>query len=167
MTLRAALVIALRFYALSLIVEVVSLIPSFVVLGSSSGFDNFSWLFLMQWIGLVIIAVFVWCVAGRLAAGITRDVDGNIIFQMTFEDACAWAFVLMGVYFMLDGIAPLITSIFAYLQWDGPHVTDDKFAVKLTHDLERWVIQFSAGFACVLGARKWARKIAGRPVSSQ
>jgi hypothetical protein len=75
---------------------------------------------------------------GRLAGSILRGVDGNITFQMNFEEACAWAFVLVRLYFLLDGIVPLIRSFFDLLPRDAPHVLNDRFGMTLVHDAERW-----------------------------
>jgi len=162
-TLRAALVIALRFYALSLAVETISLVPGVVGTMASLGpLSQIELLLPMQLAAYLIMGLFVWFMAGRLAGAVTRGLDGNISFQLNFEDGCALAFVFLGIYFALNGLAPMLGSFFRLLQWDGPHLNQDRFQASLMRDVERWAIEFVAGIGCVIGARKWARLIASR-----
>jgi hypothetical protein len=162
-TLRAALVIVLRFYALTFAVEALSIVPVFASINLERRFDGTTdWFPVLEIAIFLILALFLWVLAGRVAAALTRGFDGNIVFQINFEEACALGFVVLGIYFALVGIAPLLISLVQLLQWAGIHSSNDELQVRLIRDAERYAIEFAAGLTSVLGARKWARLIAGR-----
>jgi hypothetical protein len=160
MTLRFILVIVLRFYAISLAVQALSFLPILAIRVGS--LDNFAVSMLMEMVSFLIISVLIWCIAGRLANAIVRGIDGNITFSLTLEEACTFAFVFLGLYFILNGIGPVLVNFFDLLRMDGPRLLGDRFQVRLIQQFAESGVGVIFGFASVLGARSWARKIARR-----
>lgn len=160
MTLRAALILALRFYALSFVISAIAMMPSIAAItAANSLWGSLDWIWVLQVVTMLVIALFLWAISARLADRMTKGLDGPIAFQIDFEQACALAFVFLGVYFLLKGVAPLLTSLCGYLQLIGLHATEvpDRVEPAVMRDLWRAVIEFSAGLASIVGAQKWAR----------
>jgi hypothetical protein len=165
MTLRLLVVVALRFYAIYLTVQALSFLPVLAV--SVRSLDNLAANILMETISFLIISALIWGIAGRLAGAIVRGIDRNITFSLTLEEACTFAFVFLGLYFVLTGIGPVIVRFFNLLRMDGPRLLGDRFQIQLIEQFAESGIGVIFGFASILGARSWARKIArGRSLSS-
>jgi hypothetical protein len=162
MTLRAALVIGLRLYAISLAVQALDLVPSIVFEIASAFHYGSNWmggLAIVELVVLGLLATFVWRITIRLAGAIAKGVDGNITFHITAEEACAVSFVFLGLYFALGAISPVIVNSYNLLTFDGPHLNGDRYQGELISRLCTFAIEFIFGMGCVLGSKSFARKL--------
>lgn len=111
--------------------------------------------------GMVIIALLIWALSTRLATLLSRGIDGNITFELRFEEMCGLAFVFVGLYFMIRGFIPLVTELCQLFEWD-PVRPSDEYHVTLIRKATQSGIEFGAGILSLAGAPKWARLLAKR-----
>src|SRR5579871_1478271 len=109
--LRGLVFIALRFYAVSLWAAVIPILPSLLMFMSVDHDKTFGWTGLSVPLAYGLISAFLWFAAGRLASSISREFNPPVQFQITLEDALAFAFAFLGLYFVLNSIASTVFSV--------------------------------------------------------
>jgi hypothetical protein len=110
---------------------------------------------------LLIIAIVEWALAAPIGRVVTRGHNPAVqLGTLSRQDLYTFAFVFLGLYFVLVSIAPTITWLHYYLIWSG-HAGGDEMVQKSFYDLARHVITFAAGLLTLLPARKWSDKLMG------
>jgi len=108
---------------------------------------------------LLIVAVFLWVIAGRLAVGITKECDPMVQFQLTLEDAYALAFVFVGLHLVLSSLGSFVIDLVRVVSAVSQYSNGDAMRSKAVSDLYLYAITLAAGSAALIGHRKWARKL--------
>jgi hypothetical protein len=160
MTLRVLVVIALRFYAIYFAVTFVAIMPTLLLLGDAA--PQYRSTEIIVLVGDLLMAPLLWFTAHWLAKSIVREFDSTVQFQMTFENAVAFAFVFLGLYFFLTSIGGAVAQFGGLVseahQYPGvPRDTLEQRAIIL---FCRPAITCIFGLASLLGSRAWSRKIA-------
>jgi hypothetical protein len=165
-TLRILVVIALRFYAIYFLVVLVGALPTFISFAGVAPELRGG-----EYVGLgayLILALGLWFAANRLAGGIVREFDSSVQLHLTLEDAYAFAFVFLGLYFFLSSVASAVVQFVHLLSIAGqsPDGTHDASEARAITELYRPGITFIVGLASLLGSRAWSRKLATRSSKS-
>jgi hypothetical protein len=160
MALRALVFAGLRVLAIYLVAQVISLMPLVVpfVRASINEGGVTLWVVLTV-IGMIVMAVVLWLFAGRLASGVVRECDPTIQFSLTLEDAYSLAFVVLGLYFVLDALPGAVISIYRLISATSQYPVGDVVRSQRLLDMYRTGITLGAGLAALLGHRIWARKL--------
>ena len=109
---------------------------------------------------LILIALILWLFADRLAAAIVRGVDTSIDkFGLSLEDAYTFAFVFLGLYFVLSTIGPALQQLYYVVAVVAQLPESDPQRSIAVFQLYKPGITLIAGFASLLGAPFWARKL--------
>lgn len=164
MTLRVLVVIALRFYAIYFAVILLAMLPTFISLGGALG-GIVPKLRVAEWVGLagyILIPLVLWFTANRLARYLIREFDATIQIKMTLEEAYAFAFVFLGLYFFLSSLGSAVIQFAHLLSISGQSITSisqDPRSQRAAMDFYRPGITCVFGLASLLGSGAWSRKL--------
>ena len=105
------------------------------------------------------LAVASWFAGPLLSRLITRCYDTTIaISGLSLEDLYTFAFVFLGLYFVLSSIAPSLNWIHYFLAVGSlPNPVADQR--KSVYQLSSSLITLFAGFTVMLPTRRWARRL--------
>jgi hypothetical protein len=161
MSLRVLIYAGLRVYAIYYAVQTVAFIPTIaqlLVWGPQRSASVLPLLVIV--LPFAIVAGILWFSAERLAAAIIRNSEPAIDkFTFTLETAYTFSFFFLGLYFVLSSIASFLQQLYylvavvAQLSQNAPERSRAFF------DIYRPGITLIAGFASLLGAPFWARKL--------
>jgi len=158
MSLRILVFVGLRIYALYFILQIVSAMPMtwrFVSMGDPGPQFAIAIIAFMMLIALVL-----WSFAHRLAAAIVRGADTSIDkFGLTLEETYIFAFVFLGLYFILSTIGPALQQLYYVVAVVAQLSESDPQRSIAVFQLYKPGITVIAGFASLLGAPFWARKL--------
>jgi D-alanyl-lipoteichoic acid acyltransferase DltB (MBOAT superfamily) len=160
MTLRGMVFIALRFYAVSLLALVIPILPTLIAFLSVESAPAGVWMGLSVPLAYFVMAVLLWFAAGRLASGIAREFNPAVQFQMTLEDAFTFAFVFLGLYFVLSTAASTVIQLLNLVGMMETEPEGSAAQTRVAHEFYRLGITLVIGLACVFCSRAWARKLA-------
>ncbi|HEX4140312.1 MAG TPA: hypothetical protein VHY09_08190 [Candidatus Methylacidiphilales bacterium] len=167
MRTRSLVLIALRMYAIYWFftagLELASALVYLPFLGSLSSYAGRTvpWVMVIVPAVMLVLSIVLWKVSTRVSGVIVRDFDVELsTVTLTREDLYAFAFVFLGLFFVLSSIPSVIDGGYAFLTQDALLPESDprhgrEMLPFLGHSLSLIV-----GFACVLGASKWSRKLA-------
>ncbi|HEX3798303.1 MAG TPA: hypothetical protein VH413_06330 [Verrucomicrobiae bacterium] len=158
MTISNIVVVITRIYGLQWCISgAVGLIEIFSVIHGSK---SFSGLLPSMLIGLW--GVVAWLLAPVLARFITRGYDGPVsINGLTLADLYTFAFIFLGLYFMLGNLANLLTYLYYALRVIISRDYDSVINSSL-YSLSQPLITFAAGAACLFNGRRWAGRLSAR-----
>jgi hypothetical protein len=163
MPLKTLVAIILRFFALGWLVTGFSTLLIFLpMIVVSGGFftPEFSYgLFLMP-LAMVLGSVLLWASTSRLSAVITKGHDTELTFSLlTREDLYCFAFVFLGLYFILNHMEGMLLSTYQFFAIGISLPENDPQKGKYLSSFFSHVIPLIVGFACVLGAKSWTLKL--------
>jgi hypothetical protein len=110
----------------------------------------------------LLIAVLLWALSHAISAWIVRGVEMPVRFDITTEQAYSIAFVFLGLYFVLTSIGATVDNSIRSFGIVESVTYDSAVQTQALHDFYKSAITFVVGLTCVLGAPKWARKLARR-----
>jgi hypothetical protein len=157
MPLADIVIVVLRLFAIQTFVQALSIAASATAsLRISSAPAYISYL---PSAALVIFAVLEWVLAPAISRVVTRAHNPAIqIGTITREDLYSFAFVFLGLYFILVSVAPTMTWLHFYLFWSA-RAGDYGGTRNSFYDLASHLITLFAGILALVPARKWARKL--------
>lgn len=106
---------------------------------------------------LLVLAAVLWILARAIARFVSRGVDTSVsMASLSPSDLYTFAFVFLGLFFMLSSFADAINWIhyFATVSRQDP-TRDPHYLYQFT----RPCLTFVAGSISLLGARRWAKKL--------
>jgi len=177
MPLKTLIVIALRLYAIYWLVEGLSQLlifgPAVVAVNLQmskthawqssqasalqSPFSLYS--FLLMPLATLILATILWFIASRISTAVTKGHDTDLAFTvLTRDDLYHFAFVFLGLYFVLTSISGALREGFRFF----PIVESNPQTVELLGPFLGHGATFVAGFVCMIGAGRWTRKLMRR-----
>ena len=170
MPLKSLIVIALRVYAIYWLVDGVSTLLSYGPLLWELAFkmsvstpvikEPTLYFLTVIPLGMVLTAAVLWFLAARLAAAVTRGHETNLEFSsLTREDLYRFAFVFLGLYFVLWSTTGVLQSACNFFALGLPLSDHDPQRGKYLWPMLGHVATFVAGFACMVGAGRWTRKL--------
>jgi hypothetical protein len=115
---------------------------------------------------LVIFATGLWILARAIGRLVSRGVDTSVsIGGLTRVDLYSFAFVIVGLYFILSSFADVINWIH-YLVTASHNNPAHNPSVENFYQLTRCCLTFVAGFVSLLGAPHWTKKLVSHDLSS-
>jgi len=108
---------------------------------------------------MLVLAIASWFAGPLLSRLITRCYDTTItISGLSLEDLYTFAFVFLGLYFVLSSIGPSLNWVHYFFAVGSlPNPVDDQR--KSVYQLSGSLITLVAGFTVMLPARRWARRL--------
>jgi hypothetical protein len=151
--------VAIKVFAIYVLVHAILSIPSFVVTYSGLGFDRsivsseqLFWLLAISSIVLLlIITVFLWKLAGRVAEKVSSDVGINENHGKIDQE---FLLSLLGIYLCVDAVIRFgFVCISAYTQ--AQH--SDEIALQTIAYIVGYLFQIIVGLTLILKASGWIR----------
>ena len=152
--------IVLRLFAIQMLVQALSLAlevtASFALRGGSSR-NYFNYL---TPAALLVLAVLEWLLAPGISRLVTRNHNSELSTGgLSREDIYAFAFVFLGLYFILVSIAPSLNWLHYLFSVEGRSTGQTAEGRKSFYDLASHLITLIAGFMSLLPANRWARRL--------
>jgi hypothetical protein len=163
MPLRSLVIIALRMYAIYWLTcslsQVILYIPTLLSFsGSSVVSGTFAWAFVVP-IGMFLVAVIMWAVSARLSKVIVRGEETQLVFTtLTRHDFYLFAFIFLGLYFILSSIAATLQAIYHFFAFEL-FLPDSERKSQNLIPLIGHAFTIAAGFACIFRGRKWTNQL--------
>ena len=167
MPLKTLVVIALRLFAIYWFVESISEFLGFIPLfwafqkqmDNSVVFDNNMAALVIPGI-MLFIAIAIWISASRLSVKVTQDCDTQLaVTNLTREDFYAFAFVFLGLFFVLSSIPSALANGYKFCVFDYPLEDGNPQKGKYLWPFLSHVAVLIVGFACIFGASQWTKKL--------
>ena len=170
MPLKSLVVIALRLFAIYLLVEnlaelfiylptMISMVVEAVQLSPGAGSPSLFSVMLAP-IGMLAVTVIFWFLASRLSSAITKGHDTQLTFtSLTREDLYRFAFVFLGLYFVLSSIYSILQTVYQFFAFDFPQPSDNPQKGRYLWPFLGHLFTLIAGFVCFFGAGNWTNKL--------
>ena len=162
MTASTIVLIVLRLFALQWFVQ------AFVMVGSAAAATvgvSYNWLIYLQSymppVFILTLSIGVWLCSPGISKLVTRNNDRIAnISGLTLEDLYSFAFLFLGLYFVLTSFAASINWVHYFLsvngQTTGRMPPEDR---QNLYTLSQHLVTLIAGLACMLPSRRWAQKL--------
>jgi hypothetical protein len=160
MPLTSIVIICLRIYALNWfvygVIQVAGLMSSGRGSWGMSGDYSVLWTSLLPLVGGILI----WMWSRTIARWVTPRPDSTVqLGGLTAQDLYSFAFVFLGLYFVLTSIPSVINS--AYFAAVQAHKEPDAAErSRYYYDLTYYVLTLVAGAICLILAPRFAKKLA-------
>jgi hypothetical protein len=161
MPLSNIVTVVLRLFAIQMFVQSLSLTFSvaatFAYAVSWPGGYYFRYL---PGVALFVLAFLEWLLAPVISRLVTRKFDSVVsIGGLSREDLYCFAFVFLGLYFVLVSVAPTVNWFHYFLTVTSEAAGPYQQARKSFYDLSSHLITLLAGFFVLLRARQCAQKL--------
>jgi hypothetical protein len=114
---------------------------------------------------LLIFAAGLWILTPAIARLVSRGVDTSVsIGSLSRSDLYSFAFVFLGLFFILSSFADVINWIHYFAT--GSHSTPDPRAQNF-YQLTRPCLTFVAGVVSLVGAPRWTKKLVAHDQKSE
>ena len=158
MPLSAIVVIVLRLFAIQTLIKSADLALSITAsLAKGPSSPQAYWSYLAP-VGLVVFALLEWVLAPAISRLVTRSYKGELsLGPLSRVDLYSFAFVFLGLYFILSSIAPSLTWLHYFFAVSA--TGDDLASRRSFYDLAAPLIQLIAGVFALVFARRWVRRL--------
>jgi hypothetical protein len=161
MPLSSIVRIVVRLFALNWGLHALNLILSVAALPPQRP-DSNGLIYYLAGVGLLLAAVGLWFLAPLIARLVVRPADTSVhLGGLTRSDLYSFAFVFLGLYFILSSIADVIDWVhfFTAISHDDPR---NDPSIQNFYDLTRPCLTLVAGLVSLLGAPRWTKKLIAR-----
>lgn len=167
MPLSSIVVIVARLFALNWLLHAFILIASALATPSLQERSLFTTLVgASPGVFLLILGVFLWILAPAVARFVSRGFDATVsIGSLSRSDLYSFAFVFLGLFFVLSSFADVINWIHYFTVSRDVPTRDPR--IQSFYDLIRPCLTLAAGLVCLLGAPHWTKKLISRDEKSQ
>ena len=154
MPLRAIVVIVLRLFAIQTFLSAIDLaLKTAAWLAKRPSSPDAYWSYVAAG-GLVVFATLEWVLAPPISRLVTRGHDVEVsVAPLTRADLYSFAFVFLGLYFILSSIAPSLNWLHYFFAVSTAQ-DDSSF-----YDLATPLIQLITGIFALVFARRWVSKL--------
>jgi hypothetical protein len=164
MPLKTLIVIVLRLYAIYWLIDSVSglaaVVPLLVAFSNKMGDYSSTYQYGLVPVSMLILAAILWTFSTKLAARVTNGHDMQLsLGSLTKEDLFLFAFVFLGLFFVLSPIAVLIQTGYNFFAYDFPQPDSNPQKGRYLWPFLGHVFTVIAGFVCLLGSRNWTNKL--------
>jgi len=167
MPLSSIVVIVIRLFALNWVLTAIPMLLSAVATPQphdGSG-DGLSTLYALP-VLLLIFAAVLWIFARATARLVSRGVDSTLnIGTLSRADLYSFAFVFLGLFFILSSFADVINWIH-YFTVSREDPTHDPH-IKNFYQLTRPFVTLALGVVSLVGARRWTKMLISREQKDQ
>jgi hypothetical protein len=159
MPLSSIVLIVVRLFALSWLLQALALIASAIAVPLP--YRHYMSATLIHYgpaVFLAILAIFLWILAPAVARFVSGGFDASVnMGSLSRSDLYSFAFVFLGLFFILSSFADVINWIhyFAVAPEDLRHDPRIQNFYKLT----RPCLTLAAGLVSLIGAPRWTRKL--------
>jgi len=161
MTASTIVLIVLRLFALDWMMQGVVMASSFTI---SAGVMSEPKIILIYYCSALLVlatSIALWFLAPRLGRWVVGKQDSVAqISGLTLEDLYSFAFLFLGLYFVLTSFAASINWVHYFLsvngQTTGRMPPQDR---QNLYQLSQHLVTLIAGFAAMLPSRRWAQKL--------
>ncbi len=109
----------------------------------------------------ILLAVWAWKLGPWLARRVVDSQDAPVkISGLTLEDLYSFAFVFLGLYYVLDSVGGIVNWIYYGLSAESIRANRDFEIKSALYQLSNYMVPFCAGFACLVLNKKFAKKLA-------
>ncbi len=116
------------------------------------------WLVFLVPVALLLFALLEWWLAPVIARLVTRNHDGEVaIGTLSRMDLYSFAFVFLGLYFILTSVAPALNWLHYFLRTSA--VGSQSESQSSFYELAAHLVTLAAGLLTLLPARRWARRL--------
>jgi hypothetical protein len=157
--LSSIVIVVLRLFAIQMVGQSLHMALSFAAtLAKESHHRPDYWLAYLVPAALFAFALVEWWLAPVIARLITRHHDGEVAFgTLSRLDLYSFAFVFLGLYFILTSIAPALNWLHYFLRTSAVGSQSD--SQSSFYDLAAHLVTLIAGVFALLPARRWARRL--------
>jgi hypothetical protein len=168
MPLRTIVVVVLRIYTINIVVQglvsFIAILPAYASLPDTDAALRWSYLYP---VGLVVLGAILWCATLPLGRLVTKGHDVSITaVSLTKEDFYRFAFVFIGAYVVLNHVFPAVENGFKFFQYDFNEPPGSPQKGQYLAPFAADIVALILGFALVLGASQWTRKLLKREEAS-
>jgi hypothetical protein len=112
---------------------------------------------------MLVFSIALWVCATQISSVVVRGYDAELsTVTLTREDLYCFAFVFLGLYFILSSIPAVSDAGYKFLTEDAMLPESDVRRGREIVPFFGHTLTLLIGFGCVLGASKWSRKLARR-----
>lgn len=116
------------------------------------------WLVFLVPVALLVFALLEWWLAPVIARFVTRNHDREVaVGTLSRLDLYSFAFVFLGLYFILVSIAPALNWLHYFLRTSA--VGSQSESQSSFYSLAAHLVTLTAGVLTLLPARRWARRL--------
>ena len=162
MPLSNIVTVVLRLFAIQMAGQSLPMALSFATAAVKEGsHPPHYWLAFVVPVALLVFALLEWCLAPLIARLVTRNHDAEVALgTLSRLDLYSFAFVFLGLYFILTSIAPALNWLHYYLRTSA--VGSQAESQRSFYDLASYLVTLIAGILTLVPARRWARKLLTR-----
>ena len=167
MPLSSIVVVVARLFALNWLLSAIALIGSALTTPSLQQ-PSFSTTLMGSAPGLLLLVfgVFLWIFAPAVARFVSRGFDAAVdIGGLSRFDLYSFAFVFLGLFFVLSSVADVINWIHYFTISPDAPTRDPR--IHSFYDLIRPCLTLAAGLVCLIGAPRWTKKLVSRDEKAQ
>jgi len=159
MPLSSIVIVVLRLFAIQMVGQSFHMALSFAAADAKQSFHPpHYWGAYLVPVALLVFALFEWWLAPAIARLVTRHHDGQVALgALSRLDLYSFAFVFLGLYFILTSIAPALNWLHYFLRTSA--VGSQAESQSSFYDLASYVVTLTAGVLTLLPARRWARRL--------
>ena len=159
MPLSSIVIVVLRLFAIQVVGQSVHMALSFAAtLAKERSHHPDYWVAYLVPVALLVFALLEWWLAPVIARLVTRHHDGEVaIGALSRLDLYSFAFVFLGLYFILTSIAPALSWLHYFLRTSA--VGSQSESQSSFYDLASYLVTLIAGVLALLPARRWARRL--------
>ena len=155
--------IVIRLFSVQWLVQGLSMLAMAIVELSQMGESHrgsFGALSFIPSLGMLLCSIVAWIAAPFLARFMAGKYDAPVtISGLSLQDLYAFAFVFLGLYFVLASLADVLNWLH-YSLWVAASYGDfDPERKKSLYGLSRPLITLVAGLVCLVSGRLWAKKL--------
>ena len=171
MRTRSLVLIALRLYAIywlfQSLSELATIVPMFLMMDAEVQ-AKMSWSMTVIPAVMLIFSLVLWFCAAGISGAVVRGYDAELsTVTLSREDLYCFAFVFLGLYFVLSSISGIVDAGYKFLTQDVLLSDSDPRRGREILPFFARTLTLIIGFACVLGAGKWTRKLLKREQSGE
>jgi hypothetical protein len=162
MPLSNIVTVVLRLFAIQMVGQSIGMALSFAASAvRESHHYPLYWLAFFAPVAGLVFALLEWCLAPAIARWVTRNHDAEVALgTLSRLDLYSFAFVFLGLYFILISIAPALNWLHYYLGISTAGSQSESQSSFYT--LASYLVTLTAGLVALLAARRWARKLLTR-----
>lgn len=162
MPLSSIVIVVLRLFAIQMVGQSIHMAISFAgEIAQARSHPPHYWVAFMVPAALFVFALLEWWLAPVIARLITRHHDGEVaVGALSRLDLYSFAFVFLGLYFILISIAPTLNWLHYFLKTSA--VGSQAESQSSFYDLASHLLTLIAGILALFPARRWARRLCAR-----
>jgi hypothetical protein len=159
MPLSSIVIVVLRLFAIQMVGQSFHMALSFAAADAKQSFHPpHYWMAYLVPVALLVFAVLEWWLAPVVARLVTRHHDGEVaVGALSRLDLYSFAFVFLGLYFLLTSISPALNWLHYFLRTSaGGSQSESQSSF---YSLASYLVTLTAGVLTLLPARRWARRL--------